>query len=165
MWVGAGEARETWVGKSERERSPPNLGLRGVQVSSAEVDMFGRRNICVTQKRRHEVGEMLFWNWCWAHMRFVGLAFKKLPGYAELNARFRERIDFCWAPYSELVVNGIEYNPEERAHQTPRVGVIIDELFTRGFRKGVQNQAQHDDWVLERNIKPMLTRAEILTPS
>ena len=35
-----------------------------------------------------------------------------------------------------------------------------------GFRKGVQNQsaAQHDGFIVQRNIAPLVARAEILNP-
>ena len=43
--------------------------------------------------------------------------------------------------------------------------MIVDEIFGRGFRKGVQNQAdtpdQHGGWLVERNIGPLVARAEI----
>ena len=137
----------------------------GVQVSCAEVDMFGRRNALTgTRKSRHEVGEMVFWNWCHGHFRHIGRELGKLPGYAELNERFRKRIAFCWAPYSEVRINGTEYDPWCREHQTHGVALYLDACFTRGFRSGIQNQAQHDKWLVERNIGPLLARAKILTP-
>ena len=43
---------------------------------------------------------------------------------------------------------------------------ILEDIFTRGFRKGVQNQSatEHDGWIVQRNIAPLITRAEILNP-
>ena len=137
----------------------------GVQISCAEVDMFGRRNALTgNRKSRHEVGEMVFWNWCHGHFRHIGMRVREIKGYAELNKVFRKRIEFCWAPYSEVIINGHEYDPCTREHQTHAVALFLDACFTRGFRCGIQNQAQHDQWVVDRNIKPMLVRAEILTP-
>ena len=131
----------------------------GVQVSCAEVDMFGRKHM---NKRRHEAGELFFWNWCWAHFRFVGQEIRDLPGYEKLPKRFRERIEFAWAPYSEVCYSGNEpYDPCDPKHQTPRMQAMLDEVFTRGFRRGVQNQspALHDAWLVERNIAPLIARA------
>ena len=137
----------------------------GVQISCAEVDMFGRRNALTgNRKSRHEVGEMVFWNWCHGHFRHIGMRVREIKGYAALNKVFRKRIEFCWAPYSEVNINGHEYDPWCREHQTHAVALFLDACFTRGFRCGIQNQAQHDQWVVDRNIKPMLVRAEILTP-
>ena len=41
---------------------------------------------------------------------------------------------------------------------------MVEEIFTRGFRKGIQNQSpvNHDAWLVQRNIKPLVSRAEIL---
>ena len=133
----------------------------GVQVSCAEVDMFGRKHL---HRRKHEVHEILFWDWCSSHMRCIGQRLRDLPGYESLPTRFRTRIDFAWAPYSEMVLSGNEYDPENPRHQTPQALSIVEEIFTRGFRKGIQNQApvNHDAWLVQRNIKPLVSRAEML---
>ena len=136
----------------------------GVQVSCAEVDMFGRKHM---HRRKHETGELFFWNWCWAHMRFIGQELRDLPDYEKLPKRFRERIGFAWAPYSEVCFSGDEpYDPCEPRHQTQRMQSILEDIFTRGFRKGVQNQSatEHDKWIVQRNIAPLVARAEILSP-
>lgn len=135
----------------------------GVQVSCAEVDMFGRKHL---HRRKHEAGELFFWNWCWAHMRMIGQELRDIPGYVALPQRFRERIDFAWAPYSEVRFGGTEYDPTDPKHQTPRMQSMLEDVFTRGFRKGVQNQsaAQHDGFIVQRNIAPLVARAEILNP-
>mgnify|MGYP000725263698 CR=1 FL=1 len=131
----------------------------GVQVSCAEVDMFGRKHL---HRRKHEVHEILFWDWCSSHMRCIGQRLRDLPGYESLPTRFRTRIDFAWAPYSEMVLSGNEYDPENPRHQTPQALMMVDEMFGRGFRKGVQNQAdtpdQHGGWLVERNIGPLVAR-------
>ena len=136
----------------------------GVQCSCAEVDMFGRKHM---HRRRHEVHEIMFWDWCASHMRCIGQILRELPGYESLPTRFRTRIDFAWAPYSEMVLGGNEYDPGDLRQQTPQALAMLDELFSRGFRKGIQNQApvHHDAWLVERNIKPMVARAEMLAPS
>ena len=137
----------------------------GVQTSCAEVDMFGRKHL---HRRRHETGEIVFWDWCDAHMRHIGQHLSELPDYESLPQRFRTRIEFAWAPYSEVVLGGNEYERKEPRHQTPQALAILDEIFSRGFRKGLQNQADtgigHGGWVTQRNINPMVARAEMLAP-
>ena len=138
----------------------------GVQVSCAEVDMFGRKHL---HRRRHEVSEILFWRWCASHMRHIGRRLRDLPDYESLSASFRQRMEFAWAPYSEMVLGGNEYEPDNVNHQTPQALMMVDEMFGRGFRKGVQNQAdtpdQHGGWLVERNIGPLVARAEMLAAS
>ena len=138
----------------------------GVQVSCAEVDMFGRKHL---HRRRHEVSEILFWRWCASHMRHIGRRLRDLPDYESLPASFRQRMEFAWAPYSEMVLGGNEYEPDNVNHQTPQALMMVDEMFGRGFRKGVQNQAdtpdQHGGWLVERNIGPLVARAEMLAAS
>ena len=132
----------------------------GVQCSCAEVDMFGRKHL---HRRRHEVGEIYWWNWCDSHMRLIVYALHELPGYGQLPERFRKQIDFANATYSELRIGNSIYDPQEPSHQTPQAQQYIDAIFTRGFRKGVQNQAQHNEWVVQRNIQPLVNRAKILS--
>ena len=138
----------------------------GVQVSCAEVDMFGRKHL---HRRRHEVSEILFWRWCASHMRHIGRRLRDLPDYESLSKSFRQRIEFAWAPYSEMMLGGNEYEPDNVNHQTPQALMFVDEIFGRGFRKGVQNQAdtpdQHGGWIVERNIGPLVARAEMLASS
>ena len=99
-------------------------------------------------------------------LRMIGQELRDIPGYEKLPQRFRERIDFAWAPYSEVRFGGTEYDPTDPRHQTPRMQSMLEDVFTRGFRKGVQNQsaAQHDGFIVQRNIAPLVARAEILNP-
>ena len=133
----------------------------GVQCSCAEVDMFGRKHL---HRRRHEVYEIYWWRWCDSHMRKIWYPLQDLPGYEQLPERFRRGIDFANANYSEIQIGQHVYDPADPKHQTHQAMQFVDAIFTRGFRKGVQNQAQHDEWVVQRNIQPLVNRAEILSP-
>ena len=108
----------------------------GVQVSCAEVDMFGRKHL---HRRRHEVSEILFWRWCASHMRHIGRRLRDLPDYESLS-KASASIELAWAPYSEMMLGGNEYEPDNVSHLTPQALMIVDEIFGRGFRKGVQNR-------------------------
>ena len=134
---------------------------QGAQVSAAEVDVFGRRNIALNPKRAHEVGEILFWDWTQTHFMNIRRNLDGTPGWDLLPTRFKKRIEFLWAPYSEVTIGKIkEYDPREPSHQIPLVGVYLSELFTQGFRLGLQNQRDHKAWCTERKIDILLRQLE-----
>ena len=97
-------------------------------------------------------------------MRKIWFPLQDLPGYEQLPERFRRGIDFANAYYSEMQVGQYVYDPSDPKHQTHETCRLVEEIFSRGFRKGVQNQAQHDEWVLQRNIQPLVNRAKMLSP-
>lgn len=131
----------------------------GAQVASAEVDVFGRRGICTNPKRLHEVGEILFWDWTQTHFMNIRRFLENGdPRWDLLPMQFKKRIDFLWAPYSEVTIGKIqEYDPYTREHQTPLVGVFLHELFTKGFRLGLQNQREHKKWCAKRKIDALIS--------
>ncbi len=97
-------------------------------------------------------------------MRKIWYPLQDLPGYEQLPERFRRGMDFANANYSELKIGEYVYDPKELKHQTFQATQLVDLIFSRGFRKGVQNQAQHDEWVVQRNIQPLINRAKMLSP-
>ena len=108
-------------------------------------------------KRAHEVGEILFWDWTQAHLMMIRRELEDELEWNLLPEGFKKRIDFLWAPYSEISIGRIkEYDPQEPKHQVPVVGLYLTELFTHGFRLGLQNQREHKTWCAERGIDVLI---------
>ena len=110
-----------------------------------------------TQKRKAEVGEVMWWDWTQAHIMMIRRNLEDEPAWELLPKAFKQRIDFLWAPYSEVSIAQVkDYDPRNPKHQVSLVGLYMHELFTGGFRRGLQNQREHKAWCQQRKIDELI---------
>ena len=122
----------------------------GVQIRCSEGDFFGKTG---ARQKSEAMGEPKMWEWNQAHLWSVQRIMSDDKRYEFLPQRFKEDLLLMIAPFGELVLYNVEYDPNEIGHQKPEIKIRISNLFQYGAKAGLTiSGEQHDKWMEDRGL-------------
>ena len=122
----------------------------GVQIRCSETDFFGKTG---TKQKNEAMGESKMWEWNQAHLWSVQRIMSCDDRYEFLPKRYKENLLLMIAPFGELVIRGVEYDPNEIAHQKPEIKIRVSNLFQFGAKAGLTiSGEEHKKWMVNQGL-------------